>query len=264
MRQLVWLVGCALVLSCTVNSSDLYVDAGSFGAGGQVTGSGGTNSTGGQIGTGGQVSTGGQGGTQTGQGGQGGSQTGQAGIGGRTGLGGRGGHGGQTAAGGQSGQAGQSATGGQTGQTGGNDGQGGTGGDSATGGHGGSAGQTGQGGTQGGQGGSTQSCTQIQAQYTSALSAAKACSPDAFGQCQQLVETSLSCRGCQSYVNDTTELDAIAASWMAAGCDQMHAICPAFACVAPQSSRCVVTSGNSGGPGPGAKTSGTCTPSSGP
>ncbi len=257
MRHLVWLLGCALVLSCTVNSSDLAgVDAGGFGTGGHPAGSGGETATGGQPATGGQSATGGQVGTggeaaTGGQIGAGGrfAPGGQNGGGGRNAIGGRGGAGG-LATGGQVGTGGQPATGGQTGAAG----QGGAAGEAATGGHGGSAGQNGQ----GGQAGGIQSCTQIQTQYTNAISSAKACSLDTQGECQQLVDTSLSCKGCQVYVNDTSELDMIAASWTAAGCDQMHFVCPAIACVTPQPSRCVAASGTSGGPGPG-KSSGTCT-----
>jgi len=215
MRHLVCLVGCALVLSCTVNSSNLDVDAAAFGTGGQQAGTGGVHGTGGiggncprcVDGTGGQIATGGQVGT-----------------------------GGQLATGGQLGTGGQ---GGNHGGEGGTSGQG-------------AAGQSGA----GGQGGGNQTCADLQAQYTSALAAARACNPDRPGQCQQRVDTSVSCKTCQTYVNDTTELDAIAASWSAAGCDQMHTICP-LACVSPQPSHCAGSNAaQSGG--------GTCTTNAGP
>jgi hypothetical protein len=88
MRHLAWLTGCLLVVSCTVNSSNLDVDASAPGTGGHVIGAGGTTgsggaggdcpgcaSTGGATGSGGQVATGGTIGTggQTATGGRGGS-----------------------------------------------------------------------------------------------------------------------------------------------------------------------------------------------
>jgi len=50
-------------------------------------------------------------------------------------------------------------------------------------------------------------------------------------QCINLVLSSLSC-GCQTWVKNTTELDAIHAQWDAAGCTGGIA-CPAIACVNP-------------------------------
>jgi hypothetical protein len=88
MRHTVWLAGCLLLFSCTVNNDNLNADAGGNGGasatGGQV-GTGGQVATGGQVGTGGQVATGGQpgtGGSPTGgHGGNGGSGTGGSGSG---------------------------------------------------------------------------------------------------------------------------------------------------------------------------------------
>jgi hypothetical protein len=50
-------------------------------------------------------------------------------------------------------------------------------------------------------------------------------------QCTHLVLSSLSC-GCQTWVNDTTEIDAIKAQWDTAGCTGGIA-CPLIACVNP-------------------------------
>src|ERR1700722_14048629 len=91
MRHIVWLAGCLLLFSCTVNNDNLNADAGGSGgtsATGGQGGTGGTLATGGQVGTGGQTATGGQPGT-------GGSATGgHGGNGGGTGGPGTGGQGG--------------------------------------------------------------------------------------------------------------------------------------------------------------------------
>src|SRR6185312_6549071 len=88
MRNLAWLGGVVLALSCTVNSSNLNVDASGIGAGGSAAG--GSPGTGGQIVTGGTTGTGGQ--TATG---------GTIGTGGQTATGGHFGTGGRFGAGGQ-------------------------------------------------------------------------------------------------------------------------------------------------------------------
>ncbi len=208
MRHIVWLAGCLLVLSCTVNSDNLNTDAG---------GTGGATATGGQVGTGGATATGGQ-----------------IGTGGATATGGA------PATGGQLGTGGQSATGGKTG----------TGG-SATGGHG--AGGSGTGGT-GGKG-----CDALEADYGTALTAAKKCTLGATGQCQQLVNGSLSCPGCKQYVNDTTALSAIQTAWDDQNCSSGGHVCPAIACVVPTTSVCT-SNPTAGGPSVGASPAGTCGP----
>ena len=205
MRHLVWLAGCLLVLSCTVNNDNLNADAGGSGSGGaggcpRCAGTGGATATGGQIGTGGASATGGQGGT-----------------------------------------GGQTATGGTTG----------TGG-SATGGHG--AGGSGSGGQGGGK-----SCDALESDYNTALTAAKKCTLGATGQCQQLVNGSLSCPGCKQYVNDTTTLSAIQTEWDDQNCSAVPHACPAIACVVPTTSVCT-SSPTSSGPGGGADAAGTCGP----
>ena len=196
MRHIVWLAGCLLVLSCTVNNDNLNTDAG--GSGG--VGTGGTSATGGQIGTGGASATGGQIGT-----------------------------------------GGQTATGGQTG----------TGG-SATGGH--AAGGSGGGGQGGGK-----SCDALETDYGNALTAAKKCTLGATNQCQQLVNSSLSCPGCKQYVNDATMLSAIQTEWDDQNCSSVPHACPAIACIVPTTSVCT-SSPTSGGPGGGADSMGTCSP----
>jgi hypothetical protein len=219
MRHLVWLAGCLLVLSCTVNNDNLNdgTGGGTGGAGGcpRCVGTGGAPATGGQTGAGGAIATGGQPGT----GGQAGS--GQNGTGG-------------SASGGQGG-------GGKGGGTGGS----GTGG-------------SGTGGGQGGQAGG-ESCDAIASDYGKALTTAKRCIPGATGQCAHLVDTSLSCSGCKQYVNDTTTLAALQTAWTNQACGSVAHPCPAIACVIPTQSTCAGTSSTSGGPNAGADPSGTCT-----
>jgi hypothetical protein len=219
MRHIVWLAGCLLVLSCTVNNDNLNADAGSGGSGGcpRCVGTGGASATGGQIGTGGASATGG-----------------------RVGTGGASATGGQVGTGGQIGTGGQTATGGQPG----------TGG-SATGGAGGSGGSGGQGGGK--------SCDGLETDYDNALTAAKRCTLGATNQCQQLVNSSLSCAGCKQYVNDTTMLSAIQTEWDNQNCSSAPHVCPEIACVVPTTSVCT-SSPTSGDPGGGADPTGTCSP----
>jgi hypothetical protein len=230
MRNLAWLGGVMLALSCTVNSSNLDVDASGFGAGGNAPGAGGATATGGVSASGGAPGSGGQ--IATG---------GTTGTGGVTAAGGSPGSGGQIATGGTMGTGGQIVTGGTTG----------TGGQTATGGHFGTGGRFGTGGQvgSGGQGGGTgRSCSQLENDYSDALVTSKSCTLGATDQCKQLVDSSISCPGCKVYVNDTTDLDAIKARWTDAGCAQMRSPCPAIACVATLPAVCSATSN---GPGPG-------------
>src|SRR5215831_18941160 len=134
-------------------------------------------------------------GTGTGTGGT----SGGAGVGGCPRCVGTGGSAGSTGAGGAA--AGAGGTGGNATGIGGK----GSGGANGTGGQGGAA-----------------SCDTLASEYTTELTAAKSCSPGAANQCQQLVDTSLPCAGCKTYVNDTTNLDAIASQWKAAGCASMQ------------------------------------------
>ena len=230
MRHLVWFSGVLLAFSCTVNSSNLNLDAGG--------GAGGGPATGGQTGAGGASATGGA-----------------TASGGQTGTGGDGQQGGTTGAGGSATGAGGSVTGaggsvtGAGGGTGGSTGKGGSGaGGNATG-----AGGNGTGGGKGGQGG--ESCDKIASDYASAMTAAKMCTPGATNQCQKLVDGTIGCSGCRQYVNDATMLDQIQNQWDGQGCTQL---CSAIACVTPPST-CAGTGPITGGPGGGANAGGTCT-----
>jgi len=248
MRPIVWLAGCLLVLSCAVNNDNLNTDAGGTGGAGgcpRCVGTGGTSATGGQVGTGGQSATGGQVGTG-----------GQSATGGQVGTGGAATGGGSGGAGGCPrcvGTGGASATGGQVG-SGGAGGKTGTGG-SATGGHGAGGSGTGGGGGQGG----GKSCDALETDYSSALTAAKKCTPGATNQCQQLVNSSLSCPGCKQYVNDTTALNTLQTEWDDQNCSSVTHLCPAIACLVPTTNVCISTSATTGSPNAGADPSGTCT-----
>jgi hypothetical protein len=183
-------------------------------------------------------------GSATGTGGQAGATA--------TGIGGQAG----TAATGSGGQAGTSFTG--VGGEGGTRSTGGTSGGSAgrggTFGHGGAAGHAADAG---------ESCTQIETDYGNAMTAAAECTPGAAGQCQHLIDMSLSCPGCQRYVNDVTELDALAAMWNDQDCSASpHGPCPTIACVIPGPASCAAASGTPGGPNAGADPGGTCSSAS--
>jgi len=188
-----------------------------------------------------------------------GSGTGAAGT---TGAGGQAGA--TTGAGGQAGAT--TGTGGQGGAT---TGSGGQAGDRPIGGSGG--GQAGAGGgtaghAGGGQGGHVadggESCTELETDYSNALTGAVECSPGSPNQCQHLVERSLSCPGCQEYVNDVTTLNTIMAEWNNQGCGAMPHLCPQIACVNPGSGVCTPSNGTSGGPNAGASPGGSCSDSS--
>ena len=196
MRPLLWLSGCLLLLSCSLNSDNLTTPpadgGGSGGAGGcpRCVPTGGTTGSGGGLGSGGVVATGGV-----------------VGTGGAVGTGGDRGTG----------------TGGDKGK---NDGG--------------------------------ESCGQLESDYGVALTDAKACTPGAANQCQEPVNSSLSCPGCKQYVNDSTMLEAIAAAWDAANCGATPHACPAIACVLPTQGVCASTSPNNG-PNAGASPGGSCT-----
>jgi hypothetical protein len=106
-RNLGWLAGLSFALACSVNNSNLDLDASACS---NCVGTGGSSATGGQRGAGGATASGGQ--TGTGGDGQSGGATGTGGgqSGGATGTGGSGQSGGATGTGGN-------GTGGQGGET---------------------------------------------------------------------------------------------------------------------------------------------------
>jgi hypothetical protein len=108
----------------------------------------------------------------------------------------------------------------------------------SSGGTGGAGGASGTAGTQGSGGtGGASTCAKIQADYQAAVTAARACSPDATNQCQKSVESALGCTGCPTFVNDDSNLGQFSDQWSKANCDQGQ-VCPGIACVAPKSAVC--------------------------
>jgi len=118
----------------------------------------------------------------------------------------------------------------------------------ATGGKGGTA-AAGAGGTGSGTGGSgvdSAKCDQIASDYLKELPNAKECTVDPnLVQCQIEVPSSLPCRsGCTTYVQSPAALNDLAQKWSNERCDTINHICPAIACVAPQSGGCAITGAN--------------------
>jgi hypothetical protein len=141
-------------------------------------------------------------------------------------------------------------TGGVTGTGGFLDGAGGfggtgTGGDFGTGGMGGSI--------------TPAACATLQSEFQSALTAAETCQVGAPGQCQQLVNSSLSGCNCQTYVSDGSALAAIDQAWQAAGCNNGTRPPCEILCPAALNTTCVSADGGSVGfcsydPGTGGST----------
>jgi hypothetical protein len=129
-----------------------------------------------------------------------------------------------------------------------NDGTGGSGGTVGAGGAGGGQGGAAAGGRPGTGGAGGASCSELANRYSAALRAAQSCDVSAGQQCQQLVSASLSpCSiNCMTYVNDSSTLDAIKASWEQAGCNDFVVLCPAIACLQPTNGMCVAGDGGSG------------------
>jgi hypothetical protein len=146
--------------------------------------------------------------------------------------------------GGATGSAGHTGGGGATGSAGAIGTAGHTGGAGATG-SAGAIGTAGHGG--GGAGGATgATCSDLAAQYSTALTAARSCTAGAAGQCAQMVSGSLSVcfSNCQTFVNNASTLNTLKAQWLADGCaNQGPVACPAIACLQPTQGRCVAGDG---------------------
>jgi hypothetical protein len=208
---------------------------------GQAGSSAGTSGqAGSSAGTSGQAGSGQAGATAgtTGNGGQAGGVAGTTGGAGTTGSAGTTGNGGRGG-----GSAGTTASGGRGGQAGGNAGSTGSGGR-------GGAGGTGRGGAGGQNSDGGVSCSELETEYSKAVADARTCNPEVSGQCQQKVNSGLSCPGCQIAVNSTTRPDAIRMQWTKQGCTP-GIVCPAIICVAPGAGICTKTDASSSG--------GTCT-----
>jgi hypothetical protein len=123
-------------------------------------------------------------------------------------------------------------------------GGGAAGGAAGAGGHGGIAGTGGAGGT----GGDPAAvCNDLVTAYSNELPNAKICSTTAKGACSIKVSRSISCPGCQTFVNDDTQLKLIIAKWQAGGCDKIPRACPAIACLAITDAICKAASGGTDG-----------------
>jgi hypothetical protein len=110
------------------------------------------------------------------------------------------------------------------------------------------SGTGGQGGGGGGGGTGGASCGDLANQYAAALTKAEQCDAATNGQCQQLVSASLSpCNtGCTMYVNDASTLNAIQASWLQQGCNNVAVLCPGIVCNQPGAGACVAGDGGGG------------------
>jgi hypothetical protein len=147
---------------------------------------------------------------------------------------------------GRVGGAGASGTAGAVGSAGHGGGAGATG----TAGHVGGAGASGTAGAVGGAGhGGGASCSDLESQYSAALTEARSCTVHANGQCAQSASGSLSVcfSNCLIFVNDATTLNALKAEWLQAGCaNQGPVACPAIACLQPAQGNCVAGDGGGG------------------
>jgi hypothetical protein len=68
--------------------------------------------------------------------------------------------------------------------------------------------------------------------YANEIPNAKICSTTAKGACGIKISRSIACPGCQTFVDDDTQLKVIIAKWQASGCDKILRACPAIACLA--------------------------------
>ncbi len=123
----------------------------------------------------------------------------------------------------------------------------GTGGSSGAGG-GGTGGTSGGGATGGasGAGGSPvggNTCSTLASEYAAVLIGARSCTAGAAGQCGQQVPSVLSpcSSGCTEFVTDSSVLVGIQQTWNVAGCADVPAACPLFACSVAASATCVAS-----------------------
>ena len=174
-----------------------------------------------------------------------GGAAGEPGTGGVSGSGGVMGTGGIRGSGGVMGTGGQGTGGATAGGHPGSGGAGATGGLKGTGGVVGSGGRQGTGGgmgTGGGGGPDPAKCDQLAADYQKEMPNARMCTLGMAGQCTTKVPGSLGClASCGTYVQTASILNEIAKRWASEGCDSIARLCPAIACIAPQSGNCAVS-----------------------
>ena len=123
----------------------------------------------------------------------------------------------------------------------------------------GTGGSGGGGANTGGEGGNTAStggtgaqsaCQVLAAQYQDALKVAQSCAIGGSGQCETLVNTTLSvCGGCQTYVNDASTLNAIQQAWEGANCSKVNPAppCALILCPAALNNVCAPNPNDSSG-----------------
>jgi hypothetical protein len=92
-------------------------------------------------------------------------------------------------------------------------------------------------------------CELLASQYSAELAAAQSCDVGSKGECQQVVDWSLSpCGGCPTFVHDATVLNAIQQSWLNAGCANVTPAppCALIECPAALNDVCLATDGGHG------------------
>jgi hypothetical protein len=90
-------------------------------------------------------------------------------------------------------------------------------------------------------------CSVLETQYANTVAGAQSCDLNGNGQCQQLVDVTLSaCPSCQIYVNDAAIVNTIKTFWMSYGCAaQATSSCPPLNC--PTSAGATCKSSSAGG-----------------
>ena len=139
----------------------------------------------------------------------------------------------QTGAGGQGGAPAADAGGNQTGAAGSGGGVTGTGGATPTG-----------SGFSGFPDGEVPDCAVLVTQYAQTIASAQSCDLNGSGQCQQMVDETLSaCPSCQTYVNDAGGPNMIKMDWMLIGCaSAATSSCPPLNCPPQTGGACVASS----------------------
>jgi hypothetical protein len=110
-------------------------------------------------------------------------------------------------------------------------------------------------------------CSDLASQYQSAIVVAQTCQAGQSGQCQTLIDATLSiCGACPTYVNDPSKPLAIQQAWLAAGCTKLPPPpCVQVLCAKPVNAVCgVVLDTNRGTCVPGPSGTGGSSPDAGP
>jgi hypothetical protein len=86
-------------------------------------------------------------------------------------------------------------------------------------------------------------CAVLVTQYTETIAGAQTCDVGASGQCQELVDDTLSaCPSCMTYVNHAAIVNMIKADWLAIGCGSQPASgCPPLSCPQQTGGACVAS-----------------------